>query len=140
MKYLARCETVKNLIESLLFEMQYQTEGDATFAVVSDQRLAKAIEIYNQVAKRKDKRLSMIRAAIATQRAERLCGQATFDIRFDNVNDSNRKGWRCSYEYCEDYITTYLGSGKSYFKDYKGGTVTIVCNETDEEVNTYDIY
>ena len=33
-----------------------------------------------------------------------------------------------------DYIKTYNGSSESYFADYKGGTVSIVNNETDEYV------
>ena len=58
----------------------------------------------------------------------------TFNIHFDNDNDSNDKGLRESLEYCMFYIATYNGSNTSYFEDYKGGTVSIVCNETGESV------
>lgn len=57
-----------------------------------------------------------------------------FDVVFNDDCDSNRKGFNESYEYCLDYIKTYNGSSESYFADYKGGTVSIVNNETDEYV------
>lgn len=33
-----------------------------------------------------------------------------------------------------DYIRSYNGTSESYFADYKGDTVSIVCNETGETV------
>lgn len=39
-----------------------------------------------------------------------------------------------SFDYCKDYIRMYNGTNESYFEDYKGGTVQIVCNETEEVV------
>lgn len=58
----------------------------------------------------------------------------TYDVVFDDENDSNSKGWQESYEYCLDYIKQHNGTNESYFADYKGGVVSIVCNETEETV------
>lgn len=63
----------------------------------------------------------------------------TYDVQFDDDNDSNSKGWQESYEYCMDYINTYNGTDESYFADYKGGMVSIRCNETDEVVYSEEI-
>lgn len=60
--------------------------------------------------------------------------KATYDIQFNDATDSNSKGWTESYEYCLDYIKTYNGTDESYFADYKGGTVSIVCNQTGEVI------
>ena len=58
----------------------------------------------------------------------------TYDVCFDNDNSSNNEGWHETYEYCKNYIEMYNGTNEDYFKDYKGGIVSIYCNETDEEV------
>lgn len=63
----------------------------------------------------------------------------TYDIQFDDDNDSNSKGWQESYDYCMDYINTYNGTDESYFADHKGGMVSIRCNETDEVVYSEEI-
>lgn len=52
----------------------------------------------------------------------------TYDIYFNDVTDSNNKGFSISLEECKDWIEN--NRGESYFNDYKGGTVSIVCNET----------
>lgn len=57
-----------------------------------------------------------------------------FDVVFNDDCDSNSKGFSESYEYCLDYIKTYNGTNESYFADYKGGTVSIVNNDTEEYV------
>ena len=56
----------------------------------------------------------------------------TYDIYFNDDADSNNKGFSMSLEECKDWIE--FNRGESYFKDYKGGTVSIVCNETGETV------
>ena len=56
----------------------------------------------------------------------------TYDIHFNDETDSNNKGFSMSLEECKDWIEN--NRGESYFKDYKGGTVSIVCNETGETV------
>lgn len=60
----------------------------------------------------------------------------TFDVVFTDDNASNSKGWHETFEYCKNYIERNNGTNNSYFADYKGGTVSIYCNETDEEVYT----
>ena len=56
----------------------------------------------------------------------------TYDVHFDDENNSNCKGWAISLSECKDYIDDYNGTNESYFADYKGGTVSIYCNELDE--------
>ncbi len=63
----------------------------------------------------------------------------TYDVHFNDANDSNNKGFKESLDYCKNYISSYNGTDESYFADYKGGTVSIVCNETGEEVYSEDI-
>ena len=57
---------------------------------------------------------------------------STFDIFFNDDNNCNNLGFKSSIEYCKDYIEMHNGSNHSYFEDYKGGTVSIVCNETQK--------
>lgn len=52
----------------------------------------------------------------------------TFDVYFDDDNNSNCKGFYNSFEECYDYIKNNNGTNNSYFEDYKGGIVSIVCN------------
>lgn len=140
MKYKAKCEKVKAVVESLLNDVTFETDGIFTYAEVDTEELAFAIEAYNAVAWIASKWLIDLRVAAANARALKANMSATYDLRFDDANDSSRKGWRTSYAYCQDYIDTYIGTEQSYFKDYKGGTVTIVCNETGEDINTFEIY
>jgi hypothetical protein len=63
----------------------------------------------------------------------------TYDVHFNDTNDSNNKGFKESFEYCKDYIESYNGTDESYFADYKGGIVSIVCNETEEEVYSEEV-
>ena len=58
----------------------------------------------------------------------------TYDVFFDNDTSSNNEGWKLSYDECMDYIRAYNGTDVSYFEDYKGGVVSITCNETEETV------
>ena len=58
----------------------------------------------------------------------------SYDVHFDDENSSNCKGWAIGFAECKDYIDAYNGSNESYFSDYKGGTVSIYCHETDETV------
>lgn len=63
----------------------------------------------------------------------------TYDVHFNDSNDSNSKGFQLSIEECKDYIRYNNGTNDSYFGDYKGGTVSIVCNETGETVHEENI-
>lgn len=58
----------------------------------------------------------------------------TYNVVFNNDNNSNDKGFEQTLDYCKNYIATYNGTNESYFADYKGGIVQIVCNETEEVV------
>jgi len=58
----------------------------------------------------------------------------TYDIYFDDNEISNNKGFKISKKACVDFIKNNNGGNDSYFGDYKGGTVRVVCNETGETV------
>lgn len=58
----------------------------------------------------------------------------TYDVYFDSDTNSNNMGFGESYDYCLNWIKMYNGSNHSYFEDYKGGTVSIVCIETEDYV------
>lgn len=63
----------------------------------------------------------------------------TYNVVF-NDNDYSTCGIdRGTLKECRDYIDAGLNSGRGYFADYKGGTVSIYCNETDEEVFSEEI-
>jgi hypothetical protein len=66
--------------------------------------------------------------------------QNTFDIVFNNNESSNNKGFALSLEDAQSYIQQWNGTNESYFADYKGGTVSIVCNETEETVFETEIF
>jgi hypothetical protein len=58
----------------------------------------------------------------------------TFDVVFQDDENSNSKGFHESLDYCKRYISMYNGTNESYFEDYKGGIVQVVCNETEEVI------
>lgn len=58
----------------------------------------------------------------------------TYDVVFQDSENGNAKGFKETIEYCKDYISKYNGTNESYFADYKGGMVQVVCNETGEVV------
>ena len=58
----------------------------------------------------------------------------TYDVCFNDAENGNNKGFTDSYENCLFYIKQNNGTDNSYFKDYKGGTVSIIDNETGEAV------
>jgi len=58
----------------------------------------------------------------------------TYDVYFDNDESSNNKGFKITKGKCIDYIRANNGTNASYFADYKGGTVRVVCNETGKTV------
>ena len=65
--------------------------------------------------------------------------EKTYDVHFNNEYDSNSKGMRATIEECRDYIGMNNGTYESYFADYKGGMVSIVCNETGETIYEEEI-
>ena len=60
--------------------------------------------------------------------------QKTYSVVFNNDHNSSDKGFSESLGFCENYIARHNGTNTSYFADYKGGAVSIVCNETGETV------
>jgi len=64
----------------------------------------------------------------------------TYNVVFNDDNNSNDKGFEHTLDYCKNYIATYNGTNESYFADYKGGIVQIVCNETEEVVYEEEVF
>jgi len=58
----------------------------------------------------------------------------TYDVVFNDDENSNSKGFAIDLDSAIAYIQANNGSNYSYFADYKGGTVSVVCNETGETV------
>lgn len=56
----------------------------------------------------------------------------TYNIVFNDNQNSNDKGFTLSLEDAKNYIEKNNGTNESYFADYSGGTVSIICNETGE--------
>jgi hypothetical protein len=60
--------------------------------------------------------------------------QKTYDVFFNDDDSSNNLGFKKSLKYCKDYIKQHNGTKHLYFADYKGGSVSVVCNETGDMV------
>lgn len=60
----------------------------------------------------------------------------TYDVVFDDDTNSNQKNMNDELDICHSYIKNYNGTNESYFADYKGGTVSIICNQTGEVVHS----
>ena len=56
----------------------------------------------------------------------------TYNVVFNDSENSNDKGFEYSLEVAIHYVQTYNGTNESYFADYKGGIVEVVDNETGE--------
>ena len=63
----------------------------------------------------------------------------TYDIVFNDAEDSNSKGFELTIEEAKEYIKTYNGTNESYFADYKGGMVQIVDNESNEVIHEEEV-
>lgn len=63
----------------------------------------------------------------------------TFDLHFNDNETSNNCGFKETEIYCKEYIQFYNGTNRGYFNDYKGGTVSIVCNETGDVVYEIEV-
>lgn len=63
----------------------------------------------------------------------------TYDIYFNDDENSNNNGFSLTLKEAKDYIEMHNGTAWSYFADYKGGVVSIICNETGEEVYSEEI-
>jgi hypothetical protein len=73
-------------------------------------------------------------ASIGGQYFEIEVEKQTYDIFFHSNDSSMNNGFRLSLEQAENYISMHNGTNHSYFQDFKGGMVQIVCNETEEVV------
>jgi len=58
----------------------------------------------------------------------------TYDIVFDDCANSSNKGFKETLKFCKTYVKIGDERASSYFHIYKGGTVSIICNETGETV------
>lgn len=58
----------------------------------------------------------------------------SYDIVFNDDTDSNSVGGNYTLQEAKDYININNGTNWGYFKDYKGGIVSIYCKETGEDV------
>ena len=65
--------------------------------------------------------------------------EKTYDVHFNDSTSSNSKGFEASIEEVKFYIKRYNGTTESYFADYKGGVVSVVCNQTGETVYEEEI-
>lgn len=66
--------------------------------------------------------------------------ELTYDVVFNDEYNSNAKGFNHTLEYCKDYIQTWNGTNESYFADYKGGLVQVVCDQTGEIIYEEKVY
>lgn len=64
----------------------------------------------------------------------------TYDVHFNDDQDGNNKGFELTVEECKDYIEANNGTNASYFEDYKGGTISVVENETGKSVFETEIF
>ena len=64
----------------------------------------------------------------------------TYDVHFNDDQDSNSKGFELTIQECKDYIESNNGTNTSYFEDYKGGTVSVVENGSGETVFETEIF
>jgi hypothetical protein len=59
--------------------------------------------------------------------------ECTYDVIFNDSENSDSKGFEATSEFCRKYIDSNNGTNESYFADYIGGTVCIKCNQTGDE-------
>ncbi len=63
----------------------------------------------------------------------------TFDILFNDENNSNSKGFSLTAEQAIEKANQMLISNESYVSDYTDGTISVVCNETGATIWEKDI-
>lgn len=63
----------------------------------------------------------------------------TYDIVFNDSENSNNKGFEMSLEEAKDYIKKNNGTKLSYFENYKGGIVQVVDNQNGEVAYEEDV-
>lgn len=60
--------------------------------------------------------------------------ELTYDVVFNDDESTNAKGMEATKVDAILYVKLYNGTNESYFADYKGGVVQVVCNETGDVV------
>ena len=65
--------------------------------------------------------------------------ELTYNVVFNDESSSNDKGFELSMDEALDWIKANESDETSYFNAYKGGTVSIVCNETGRTVFSQNI-
>jgi hypothetical protein len=55
----------------------------------------------------------------------------TYDVVFNSDDSSNNMGFALSLDEAKNWISNNNASNNSYFADYKGGTVSVICNENE---------
>lgn len=66
--------------------------------------------------------------------------ELTYDVVFDSDTKSDAMGFHSSLQECKDFIDANNGNPNvAYFGDYKGGTVSVRCNETEEVVFSTEV-
>lgn len=60
--------------------------------------------------------------------------EQTYDVVFNDDEATNAKGMKATKVDAILYVKFYNGTNESYFADYKGGVVQVVCNETGDVV------
>lgn len=63
----------------------------------------------------------------------------TYDVVFNDDNDSNNVGIHGSYSECMSWIESNRNDNSTYFGLYKGGTVSIYSEELDDYVYSESI-
>lgn len=60
----------------------------------------------------------------------------TYDVVFDTPTMSDNEGYHLDRQAALDYVETNNGWSQAdgYFKSYKGGTVRVICNETEDTI------
>ena len=64
----------------------------------------------------------------------------TYDIVFNDSEARNNKGFMMNLEDAKAYIDGHNGTQESYFADYKGGIVSVICNETGQTEYEVEIH
>ncbi len=63
----------------------------------------------------------------------------TYDVVFNDESDSNNKGFESTKQEAIEYIESNNGTNESYFEDYKGGTVSVIDNESGNVVYEVEV-
>ena len=120
--------TKDQLINSLFFdETDYNkaTEGSSEYATF-DEFIDKIMDSCRECNG------TLLDAIFLADNSFEGLGKKIFDVQFDDNDNTNSEGFRETYGYCKNYIKDNNGTNWSYFEDYKGGTVSIMNEETGE--------